>query len=499
MKLSNGYASLPCGDLRGRVYPDGVKAFMGIPYAAPPVGALRWQPPQPAAPWDGIRDATVPSPASWQVDNAPGSFYGIEYPTVFEPKSEDCLYLNVWTPARHGNEALPVLVWFHGGGFVGGYNADPVFTGFNYANNGVILVTVNYRLGIFGFMAHKELSSRSKTGTSGNYALMDMVAALKWVKENISFFGGDPDKVTINGQSAGSMATACMLTTPLSKGLFNRAIMQSGVVLGNAQRNRPALVPSLEVMEQRGEKYLKENFGIETYEEMMALPAKDLLAGGKANTYRFYACVDDYVLPESPQDALRTGRHHDVPLVIGCTSRESTASIRPNTPMTVEKYTQSVNEMFPDIAEKVLAAHPASTDEEALWAYTQVMCDSYCYGALTTATNVAKTQSSPVYFYRFARQVPGPDSEFTGPFHAADLVYVFGTLNVVDRPWELGDRQLSKTISSCWANFIATGDPNGPGIDTWKPFNEEWKLMVFDVYSKYTDIPRKDMLDLYNA
>jgi para-nitrobenzyl esterase len=412
--------------------PD-ARVFKGIPFAAPPVGDLRWHAPMPPAHWDGVRAANAFSAMPMQPPYVPGSFYQMEY---FQgpqpPASEDCLYLNVWTAAKSETERRPVMVWIYGGGMVQGYGAEPCFDGEAFARKGVILVTFNYRVGIFGLFAHPELSAESEHHVSGNYAELDQVAALQWVKRNIAAFGGDPDNVTVFGQSAGGGSINRLLVSPLAKGLFQKVIVESAAVL-NSRDSKATLAE----MEQRGVLFAQTN-GVHSLRELRALPATNVLAA--AAKIHFDPNIDGWVLPELAANIFARGGQQPVPMMIGSTSDEGQF-----TPVKAETLLAMARTNYGAQLNAFLKLYPAGSDTEAAAAKHDARRDESAAGERAEARSQAGL-GQPVYLYYFDRQPPGHDRLRYGAFHAAEIEYVFNTFNATDRPWEETDQKLASEL-----------------------------------------------------
>jgi para-nitrobenzyl esterase len=445
-----------------------VTVFKGIPYAAAPVGDLRWRPPRPPAPWRGVRAADTFGdicPQTWQETGL--------------PMSEDCLSLNIWTAVPDAAERRPVLVWIYGGRFVFGSGADPLYDGAALAEAGLVVVTLNYRTGVFGFLATPELSEESGHGASGNYGLLDQIAALRWVQRNIAGFGGDPDRVTIAGQSAGGACVQDLIYSPLARGLFTRAIAESGALFPGD--------PSLEYLassyrtkeraEAQGTRYMKEH-GAATLEELRALPVDQLLAGMNADDpgeghHRpplFRPVRDGWVFPRSYHEALASGAQADVPVITGTNKDEDGASPRPD--VTLADYLANARRAYGELAEEFLALYPATTDEEAGQQANAAARDRSRTSSYLWAAEWAKTASSPVFTYFWTHAAPGPDAGTRGAFHGAEINYVFANLYATARPWTDEDRRIAAIMSGYVVNFAAAGDPNGPGLPRWTPFKE---------------------------
>ena len=442
------------------VHPD-VRVYRGIPYAAPPVGELRWKAPQPAAAWQGVRQATEFSPVCMQT---PYPASAAIYQSKPQPLSEDCLYLNVWTAAKSGKERLPVMVWIHGGGFTRGSGSSASYDGEILARKGVVVVTVNYRLGVFGFFAHRALTAESEHHASGNYALLDQIAALEWVKKNIAAFGGDTNCVTIFGESAGSWAVNALMASPRAKGLFHRAIGESGGSFAPMKRLADA--------EKAGEE-LAASLGVTTdvLKTLRAKPAEEILKASSEQTIR--QVVDGWVLPEEIYAIFARGKQNDVPLMVGFNADEGTALAPQGANIKKELFIAGAQQRYGSLAKKFLKVYPAGTDEEAVNSFYAAYRDSvFGWEMRTWARLQTKTGHQPAYFYYFTRRPPGPQQEKLRAFHAADLAYVFGNFPW-PFPWEGADRKLSEAITSYWTNFAKTGNPNGEALTQWPVYEAE--------------------------
>lgn len=440
----------------------GVNAYLGIPFAAPPVGDLRWRAPRPAPSWKGTRAADHFSPSCIQHDNTPFGPWTSEF-LLLGPTSEDCLYLNVWTASRRG-ERRPVLVYVYGGGFNSGSGDVPVYEGSPLADRGLIVVSMNYRVGPLGFLAHPALTKEA--GASGNYGLMDQVAALQWVHDNIAAFGGDPRRVTIAGQSAGAISVFLQTASPLAKGLFQRAVIESGpgglAAFGMATA-RGAAAPLAEA--EKGGVAFAERLGAHSLAELRALPASKLVTGG-----RFGPVVDGRFLTEDPAETFAAGRQNDVPTITGLNADEGSASPGYGK-ATADAFRKQVEQRYGNRAPRILATYPAGTDDEARSAAIQSARDAGVAGLERLLIERARTAHKPAFAYYFDRVIPWPEHPEYGAFHTSEVPYVFGTLDVLKRPWTDVDRTLSKTMMSYWANFAATGDPNGQGLPRWPAFD----------------------------
>lgn len=455
-----GIARVAQGLLRGKpCKTQGIYAFLGVPFAAPPVGKLRWAPPQPPESWEGMRPAVEYAKVCPQYDLPKGSFYQKEFYPELKQCDEDCLYLNVWSAAQNAGDKLPVLVWIHGGGFVEGTGAALQFIGEGLAAKGVVVVTINYRLGALGFMAHPELTKEA--GASGNYAFLDQIQALRWVKENIAAFGGDPDNITIDGQSAGSISVCALVASPLCRGLFRQAIAQSASVFDRALAGR-----SLEEAEQTGLRFMR-LLGAKSINEMRALPAEVILAKTEELGERFYPLIDGTVVPRDYRSLFAAAAQNQVALMSGACDGEGVLHER--TSRDYDEYCAQAAGYGADEGE-FRRLFPASDNASAA---AQANARRAA-GMLAGMRKLAREQSrpgNPVYFYCFNHLLPEADDGEIGAFHSAELVYEFGTLDTGWRPWRAYDYQLSDMMMRYWANFCRTGDPNGAGLPLWERFD----------------------------
>jgi para-nitrobenzyl esterase len=443
--------------------PD-VRVYKGIPFAAPPVGDLRWRAPKPAADWPGVRKADQFSATCMQTPYAEGSLYRSEP----QPVSEDCLYLNIWTAAKSASDKRPVMVWIHGGAFTRGSGSTATYNGENLAKKGVVLVTVNYRLGIFGFFAHPELTGESDHHSSGDYGILDEIAALQWVRKNIAAFGGDPNRVTIFGESAGSWAVNVLVASPLTKGLFQSAIGESG---GNF-----AVMTKLADLEKTGAK-------AGSLQELRAKSADEALK----MTGAFSVNVDGWLLPTDVMTIYENGKQNDVPVLIGSNADEGTAFMPPK--ITLAGFEATAKQRFGANAERFLKLYPATSDDEAWKASAALMRDqTFGLQMRTWARMQTKTGKAPAYLYYFSRIPPGPVAQHYGAFHASEISYVFGTGDIGKRPWQQADRDLSEVMSTYWVNFAATGNPNGKEVPAW-PVYDEKKDLAMGLGDKVGPIP----------
>jgi para-nitrobenzyl esterase len=443
------------GRIRG-MSAGGVRVFKGIPFAAPPVGALRWKAPQPVVPWSDVKAADTFGAECMQQPYPEGS----PYASAPQAMSEDCLFLNVWTTAKAG-EKRPVMVWIHGGAWTRGAGSTPTYDGAVLAKKGVVVVTTNYRLGAFGFLAHPELTKESPNGASGNYAILDHLAALKWVQKNIAAFGGDPTRVTIFGESAGSWSVNVLHATPLAKGLFQRAIGESG---GQFAGN-----PSLAQAERRGIA-LAEAVGARTLAELRALPPDQLLG---VDGFRAIANIDGYVLPEDVRTIFARKRHNDVPVLVGSNANEMTTLSDPASfPKTLQEFRRQIATRFPGFAPNFEVAYPVKSEAEIKQALLDVGRDQTFTLEMRTWARMVTAAGQHAFLYQFTHVPPSPNAATWGAYHASEIAYVFGTLRNRNWPFTSSDFKLSDEMSSYWTNFATTGDPNGKGLPAWTAYDD---------------------------
>ncbi len=458
------------GKVAGKTINDGkVKAFLGLPYAAPPVGDLRWKAPQPPLKWKGKRDATKFGAHCAQLH--------VYDDMVFQDgvNSEDCLFLNVYAPAAaKSSSKLPVMFWIHGGGYSGGASSEPRHNGDFLPLKGVVLVTINYRLGVFGFLATADLAKEAD-GATGNYGLQDQVAALRWVKENIKNFGGDPGNVTIFGESAGSFAVSTLMAAPSARGLFQKAIGESGAAFSD-----PAPTDVLEAREKADGAWV-DSLGVKSLAELRALPTDKILDAVKAKRASFWPVVDGKFLTEPVPDTFASGKQAHVPLLAGWNRDEG--SFFAMRPITVEQFKAMIQGLYKDRAEEFLKLYPADTDAEALRSAVDYGSDNFiAFGTWKWIEAHKKTGESPIYRYHF--ELAATPSKFhpgTFAFHSDEIEYVFGTLDT--RPgavWRPEDRKLSEEMMGYWTNFAKTGDPNGAGLPEWPRYDKDAQIIHLD-------------------
>jgi para-nitrobenzyl esterase len=471
---------------------DGVRSFKGIPFGQPPVANLRWREPQPVKNWTGARSADKFGPRCMQ-RTGPGSDYWFRS----DGMSEDCLYLNVWTPAKSGGEKLPVLVYIFGGGFSNGDGSEPRYDGENMARKGMVAVSINYRLNIFGFFTHPELTKESPHHASGNYGLLDQVAALQWVQKNIAAFGGDPRHITIAGESAGSISVSALMASPLSRNLIAGAIGESGAMISS-------LPPApLAEAEQNGVKF-GDAAGATTLAALRAMTAEQVQdALVKAQGIRFSTTLDGYFLPKTLAEIFAAGQQAKVPLLEGSNTEEQGArSVLGQGDATPEALSGAIKKFYGDKADPVLKAYAATTPEEVYEAATHLASARFiAHSTWKWAELHMQTSGKPVYRYLYARVRPAylgmpgqppptPRAGAPAPLgprgasHSAEIQYAMGNLDLDQRyKWEPADYEISKAMQAYFANFIKTGNPNGPGLPEWPAYRTDnhYQRMRIDV------------------
>jgi para-nitrobenzyl esterase len=471
---------------------DGIFTYKGIPFAAPPVGDLRWKAPAPLQPWTGVKKVNAFCDACMQAANSMGNT---------APVNEDCLYLNVWTPAKKTDEKIPVIYWIHGGGYSGGSSSTPMYDGTGFAKKGVILVSVAYRLGPFGFLAHPELTRESGYG-SGTYGIQDMIAGLKWVKANIARFGGDPSNVTIFGHSAGGAAISLLAASPATKGLFHRAICMSGGSFTPLQTSKQTGIglgiPALKLAESTGEEFFKE-LGVADIKAARALSAEDIqnkLTGGMGGM-RFRPVADGHIIPDDLYTLYEAGRFNDTPILLGHTSDEMGSFGRTQN-MTPEEFEKEIKSQYGSHADAILSAYPHSTDIEATKASKDIRNDSsFCWNTWTWSRLQSRKGKGKAFQYYFDYHPGSPDG---GSGHGSDVPHAFQTLGGPMGEPEQEDLKLSDMISSYWVNFARSGDPNSPDLPEWPAFAEDYqKVMVFDTAPSARPLPNLDRLKVFDA
>jgi para-nitrobenzyl esterase len=474
-----------------------ITAFKGIPYAAPPVGDLRWRAPQPALPWQGVRKADQFGPICPQ--SMP---QGMPVPAM----SEDCLFLNVWTGAKSSREHRPVMVWIHGAG-VGQAGSLPLYDGEALSKKGVVVVTIDYRIGALGSLATPDLSKESGHNASGNYSVMDDIAALNWVQKNIAAFGGDPGNVTLFGQSHGAASQHFLVMSPLAKGLFRRVILQS-----HARYPRdPTLFEvatrydTLKEAEESGSRFV-EQLGVHSLKELREVPWQKLVEtpGGGAGFV-----VDGYVVPHNYAETYAQGTQNDVLVIAGFNKDETgaapetaferisaRAAVRRtnNVPTAITRmsdYQQFASQRFGAMADEFLRLYSASTDREAFVANSNAIRDNGRVSLWMWATSWRKAGTKPVYLYFWTHAPPGKNHDFSGAYHGSEIAYAFNHANLPDEPWTQEDQRIGDTMSSYWVNFAKTGNPNGPGLPKWAGFDGKSE-QVMELGDQFKSIPLAD-------
>jgi len=466
---------------------DGLTIYRGIPFAAPPVGDLRWRAPQPAAKWEGMRQATKFGPSPIQgTRNGPGM-------------SEDCLYLNVWTPAKSTNDHIPVLVWIYGGGFSAGATSDPNYSGEKLAKKGVVLVSIAYRVGQLGFLAHPQLCAETTNHVSGNYGLLDMIAGLQWVQNNIAAFGGDPNKVTIFGESAGGIAVSMLCASPLAKGLFHGAISQSG---GSFGPPRPTTFPGenlkrLSDAERAGEASAK-NAGVSSIAELRKV-APDKLPAGRGLGMS-WPIIDGWVIPDDQYKLYSAGKYNDTPILVGYNSDEGASFSPPKTP---EDYIASTKARYGKFADDLLQAYPAGSNTVLKTARDLARDTAFGWHTWSWARLQSETGKSKVYYYYFDQHPNYPESSPRfgyGSPHGMEVAYVFEHLNLNGPQTSKSDLEISDAMSTYWVNFAKHGDPNGEGVPAWPAFSDSNpQVMYFSQTPHIGPVPSAESLKALDA
>lgn len=460
-------------------FEDGLTIYRGIPFATPPVGDLRWRAPLPAAKWDGVRQATRFAPIPVQGDKG----------------FEDCLYLNVWTPAKSTTDHLPVMVYIYGGGFAGGSSSDPWYSGEKLAKKGVVEVNIAYRVGPLGFLAHPELSAETTNHVSGNYGILDQIAALKWVKKNIAAFGGDPQKVTIFGESAGAISVSILCASPLAKGLFEGAISESG---GSFGPPRPTTYPGenmkrLADAERDGEAYMK-SAGASSIAELRKL-APDKLPEGRG-----WPIIDGWVIPDDQHKLYEAGKYNDVPVLIGYNSDEG-ASFWP--PKTSQDYISGVEKRYGKFADDLIKAYPAGSNSVPKTARDLTRDAAFGWQTWSWALLQSRTGKSKVFYYYFDQHPNYPEGSPKAGYgspHAQEVSYVFQHLNPDSPETTRSDLAISDAMSTYWVNFAKQSDPNGKGLPTWPAFSEQNPQVMYFQQTPHTGpVPGADGLKTLDA
>ena len=465
--------------------------YQGIPFAAPPVGELRWRAPQPPTPWTGVRAADKFAPMCIQARGI-GAGEGTA--------SEDCLYLNVWTPAKSASEHLPVMVWIYGGAFTSGATSLPGYNGANLAKKGVVVVSIAYRLGALGFMVHPAQDAEDG-GHSGNYGLLDQIAGLRWVKRNIARFGGDPSKVTIFGESAGGIAISMLASSPLAKGLYQGAISESGGSLAPARYTNEGgeLMLPMSVAQNNAAGFLAK-LGAATIAEARKIPAEDVLKSTPQGQSVTWPVFDGYVLPGDEYKLYQAGKYNDTPILIGTNSDEGSLFVRT---ATAAGFQQTVHSGFGDYADKILAAYPASSDAESLRSARDLFRDdTFAWHTWAWARLQAQTSKKKIFLYYFTHRPPYPDlPQFKdwGASHGGEIAYVFQNFPANETPTS-DDKSLSDEMAAYWVNFAKKFDPNGAGLPEWPAYTTtDSKVMNLDTPTKIIGVPNLEQIQVLDS
>ena len=461
-----------------------VRVFKGIPFAAAPIGDLRWKAPQPVQNWKGIKQCKTFSASPMQNKPQPFFCWSEEFIAQPEPINEDCLYLNVWTTSKTKSKKQPVFVWIYGGGLNSGSANCAIYDGEEMAKKGVIFVSLNYRVGVFGFMAHPELSKESGHNASGNYGFLDQIAALKWVQKNIAAFGGDPNNVTIAGQSAGAFSVTAMIASPLAKGLFHKAIAQSGGLLNNM------LSQNLEKSEEQGVVFMKKA-NTNSLVELRKKSAEELqLLSNNSEVGRFGTTMEGYVLPVNLLEHFKKGLHNQTPILTGWVTGDG--SFMGDSDMTVDDYKKEAQAKYGDKVDEYLNIFPAATAEDVKTVKQKLTLIGF---AGMPAHLLASFNSKESYIYQFGHVAPDkPNFPNYGAFHTSEVPYMLHNLHTWNRPWQPLDKELETIFSSYWVNYAKTGNPNGNNLPEWKSYNKQSGtiLVVEDKIESKTELLKKE-------
>lgn len=467
----NAIVKITNGKIQGTTNGENtIRIYKGIPFAAPPVGNLRWKAPQPVQNWKGIKQCTAFSASPMQ--NKPQPFYcwSEEFIAQPEPLSEDCLYLNVWTSAKSKSEKQAVFVWIYGGGLSSGSANCAIYDGEEMAKKGVVFVSINYRVGVFGFLAHPELTKESNHQSSGNYGFLDQIAALKWIQKNIAAFGGDPNNVTIAGQSAGAFSVTALIASPLAKGLFHKAIAQSGGLLSNM------LSQDLAKAEEQGTAFMKKANANSIAELRNKSSAALQEISNNQDLGRFGTTLDGYVLPSNLIAYFRKGQQNQTPVLTGWVTGDG--GFMGDAQMTVEEYKNEAQKKYGDKASQFLSIFPASTIDDVKLAKQKLSLMDF---AVLPSHLLAEFNTKTTYIYQFGHVPPDkPNFPNYGAFHTSEVPFALHTLHTWNRPWQKLDKELENTISSYWVNFAKTGNPNGNSLPEWKSYDSQsGNIMLF--------------------
>ncbi len=478
-----GQVKVEGGLIQGTVTED-LTIYKGIPFAAPPVGDLRWKAPQPVEKWVGVKQTTTYAPAAFQGGNPPSG------------KSEDCLYLNVWTPAKSAKEKIPVLVWIYGGGFSFGSTAEPGYDGTKLAKKGVVLVSIAYRVGQLGFLAHPELSVENPNHVSGNYGLLDQINGLKWIQKNIAAFGGDPDKVTIFGESAGGISVSMLCASPLAKGLFHGAISESGGSFGptRAKTYPGENMKTLKQAEADGEDYAQK-LGVSSIAELRKISADKLplgmgMGGG-------WPITDGYVIPDDQHKLYEAGKYNDTPILIGYNSDEGASFSREKTP---EDYFAGVKARYGKFADELIKAYPAGENSVPKTARDLARDAAFGWQTWAWAKLQSETGKSKVFFYYFDQHPDYPEDSPRfgyGSPHGQEVAYVFKSIDPNNPQTTQSDLEISESMATYWTNFAKNGNPNGNGVPEWPAFSiANPKVMVLGPTPHVGPVPSAESLQV---
>jgi len=464
-KTQPGQVKVEGGWIQGTVT-ENLTVYKGIPFAAPPVGELRWKAPQPVEKWEGVKQTTEYAPAPFQGGNPP------------EGKSEDCLYLNVWTPAKSPKEKIPVLVWIYGGGFSFGSTAGPVSDGEKLASKGVVLVSIAYRVNQLGFLVHPELSAENPNHVSGNYGLLDQIAGLEWIQKNIAAFGGDPEKVTIFGESAGGISVSMLCASPLAKGLFQGAISESG---GSFGPTRPTTYPGenmkpLKQAEMEGEEFASKA-GVSSIADLRKIPADSLplgfgMPGG-------WPIVDGYVIPDDQHKLYEAGKYNDTPILVGYNSDEGASFTWEKTP---DAFIAGVEKRYGKFADTLLKVYPVGENSVPKSARDLSRDAAFGWQTWSWARLQSQTGKSKVFYYYFDQHpdYPKDSPQFGyGSPHGQDVAYVFMNLYASNPQTTKSDLEISEAMGTYWTNFAKYGDPNGDSVPEWPAFTLENPVVMY--------------------
>ncbi len=465
-----------------------IQIFKGVPFAAPPVGELRWKAPQSVVRWTGEKKCVEFSASPMQNVPSPFGPWSEAWLIPKSPISEDCLYLNVWTGAKSAAERKPVIVWIYGGGFGSGGTAVPLYDGEAMAKKGIVFVSINYRVGVLGFLAHPELTKESPDRASGNYGLLDQVAGIKWVKNNITAFGGDPDNITIAGQSAGSMSVNCLVASPLCKGLFRRAIAESGASFIASPIRKTT---TLSQAESSGLQFAQ-NCNAKSIVELRKIPAEEL----QKKQFSAGPIVDGYVLPQSIAEIFKAGKQNDVGLLTGWNEDDGVVFGKLKT---AQEFKTQSQVLYGPNAARFLKYYPANSDKEASASQAALSRDEI-FGVqnYTWANTQVEHSKFKVWLYRFTRRLPATgEYEKYGAFHSGEIPYAYDNLSLVHRcPWISVDYTLAKNMSAYWANFAATGNPNGYGLPLWPSYDTKgFQTMMLGKKTEAATLPGRAALD----